>query len=246
LSKKNTVETNRRQETLLNWLFEFQELDVQSFQVRDWKNAQNTLKELVVVECVCAGKLYPDYWVTETIRGQYGFIEERHNESKFRRKLRPPTKSEVRKVHQWLRDVLETSRPSSVRQEDLRSPHIGYPSIPSRPRRYFKGDDFTVVQAVAPEDLYHESICELLKQFGSRIARCEAETCSKLFIRIRRQRYCSESCSQQVRSKVWYARHKEDKMRKSREAYQEQVEQKYPGSRVRVGRHRSKKRDSTS
>ena len=171
MSKKNTVETNRRQETLLNWLFEFQELDVQSFQVRDWKNAQNTLKELVVVECVCAGKLYPDYWVTETIRGQYGFIEERHDESKFRRKLRLPTKSEVRKVHQWLRNVLETTRPSSVKKEDLRAPHIGYPSIPSRPRRYFKGDDFTVVQAVPPEDLYQESICELLKQFGSRIAR---------------------------------------------------------------------------
>lgn len=54
---------------------------------------------------------------------------------------------------------------------------------------------------------------------GSSIACCEAETCSKLFIRIRRQRYCSKSCSQQVRSKVWYARHKEDKRRKSREAY---------------------------
>ena len=35
------------------------------------------------------------------------------------------------------------------------------------------------------------------------VMRCKAESCSKLFIRIRRQLYCSKSCAQKVRSKVW-------------------------------------------
>ena len=66
---------------------------------------------------------------------------------------------------------------------------------------------------------YQRSIIERLESFGSGIAECAAKDCSTLFIRIRRQRYCSESCSRQVRSKVWYARHTKDKRRKLREAY---------------------------
>ena len=60
---------------------------------------------------------------------------------------------------------------------------------------------------------------EEIRYEDNNVMRCKAETCSNLFVRVRRQLYCSKSCSQKVRSKVWYARHGEEKRRKNREAY---------------------------
>jgi hypothetical protein len=72
-------------------------------------------------------------------------------------------------------------------------------------------------------ELLEEYDCKItveeIRYEDNNIMRCKAETCSNLFIRIRRQLYCSKSCAQKVRSKSWYARHGEDKRRKSREAY---------------------------
>jgi hypothetical protein len=60
---------------------------------------------------------------------------------------------------------------------------------------------------------------EEIRYEDNNVMRCKAETCSNLFVRVRRQLYCSKSCAQKVRSKVWYARHGEEKRRKNREAY---------------------------
>jgi hypothetical protein len=72
-------------------------------------------------------------------------------------------------------------------------------------------------------ELLEEYDCKItveeIRYEDNNVMRCKAETCSKLFVRIRRQLYCSKSCAQKVRSKYWYARHGEDKRRKNREAY---------------------------
>ena len=47
--------------------------------------------------------------------------------------------------------------------------------------------------------------------------------CMVLFRKVGRRRYCSGPCSQQVRSKVWSTRHKEDKRKKSLEAYKKRA-----------------------
>ena len=242
MSKKDEAETTRRQEELLRWLFEFQELDVESIRIRD---AQRKLKELVVVECFFARKVLLTDWIERHKSGQtMEVVAVRLYESRFRREVPQPTKSEIRTMHKWLRGVLEEVRPSSVKKENLRLPYIPYwresddePLFSGRPRRYFT-EDFKRLYTVDAEDLYVASIEALLEEFGPRIARCEVETCPKLFLRVRRQRYCSPACSQAVQSVAWYERHKETIRARRRKRYQDSVRGK-THAKVKVGRRKS-------
>jgi hypothetical protein len=52
-------------------------------------------------------------------------------------------------------------------------------------------------------------IGELVEEFGGLLALCSAQDCGKIFVRERRQQYCSARCSQKVRSATWYHKHRE-------------------------------------
>jgi hypothetical protein len=51
----------------------------------------------------------------------------------------------------------------------------------------------------------------LVLRYGTQLRRCEARqgagTCGRLFLRTRRQLFCSQTCAQRERARRWYERH---------------------------------------
>jgi hypothetical protein len=78
------------------------------------------------------------------------------------------------------------------------------------------------------------AVAAVLEEFGSHIKRCQAPHCGRLFLRIRRQAYCSVECSQRVRSRRWYEAHQNEARDRRRDAYERHIRQKYPGANIRV------------
>ena len=54
-------------------------------------------------------------------------------------------------------------------------------------------------------DLFWLAVLEIIEQCGPQLRQCEE--CKTLFLRKQRQTYCSEACSQRVRSRRWYKKH---------------------------------------
>jgi hypothetical protein len=54
-------------------------------------------------------------------------------------------------------------------------------------------------------DLFWLAVLEIIEQCGPQLRQCEE--CKTLFLRNKRQTYCSEACSQRVRSRKWYKKH---------------------------------------
>ena len=242
MSKKEEVETTRRQEELLKWLFEFQALDVKNIGIRE---AQRQLKELVVVQCFFAQKVLVADWIELHRDGRTTeAIESRNNESIFRKQVQRLTKPEVVAIHEWLRSVFEAVRPPHVRKEDLELPYIPYwrekgrVRIPRKQR--YVSEDFKRVSAVPlkSRELHQEVLEQFLEENGPRIARCQVVTCDKLFVRHRRQRYCSLTCQQAVQSAAWYQRNKDAISERKRQRYKDSVRKKtYP--KLKVGSRKS-------
>lgn len=67
----------------------------------------------------------------------------------------------------------------------------------------------------------------LLEEFGRRIYRCPSCPEGRLFVKSKRQLYCSPACSQRARSKRWYATHK----RMARELRQDHYDRQVPKGR---------------
>jgi hypothetical protein len=70
---------------------------------------------------------------------------------------------------------------------------------------------------------------EILVEGGHRLWRCI--NCERLFIKRKRQAYCSPRCSQKVRSERWYRGHMDEARRKQREA-RKQKKRNETGSRT--------------
>ena len=54
-------------------------------------------------------------------------------------------------------------------------------------------------------DLFWLAVSEIIEQCGPHLRQCEE--CKTVFLRNKRQTYCSEGCSQRVRSRKWYKKH---------------------------------------
>jgi hypothetical protein len=76
---------------------------------------------------------------------------------------------------------------------------------------------------VASEPSPWFGVVVLLEEFGPLIRRCHAPGCRRLFVRTKRQEYCSRSCSQRVRSATWYAKHQRVAQAARRARYQQAV-----------------------
>lgn len=75
-------------------------------------------------------------------------------------------------------------------------------------------------------------IAAVFMRFGPQIARCQAPDCRRLFLRIRRQTYCSPECSQRVRSAAWYKTHRDEARERRRRAYERQMRRKQSGAKL--------------
>jgi hypothetical protein len=79
-----------------------------------------------------------------------------------------------------------------------------------------------VTTAVWPSTFWWVAV-SLLQAHGTRIRRCMARTgattCGRLFVRTRRQIFCSPACSRRERARQWYETHQTDERERRRAAY---------------------------
>ncbi len=78
------------------------------------------------------------------------------------------------------------------------------------------------------------ALIELLKENGHRLWRCLV--CGKLFLKHKRQIFCSARCSQTMRSSRWYERNRPRAQENRRESFKKQQKAKLGHANLRVGR----------
>jgi len=97
-----------------------------------------------------------------------------------------------------------------------------YAIVPARIHRVYLSAGPSGIRRIygtASRDLVWLGISELLEKFGSRLDRCDAEGCQRLFVRERAQKYSSISRGGAVRYSRWYALNKEKARRRRHDAY---------------------------
>jgi hypothetical protein len=117
---------------------------------------------------------------------------------------RPLSRRAVRHFHRWWHDVCErVLRGGTTDRVD----EIRLPSVTPVLRVHTRAERLDVAQW--PHTLKLQSVTLLLR-FLDRICICPAlidsgrTTCSRPFVRVRRQKYCSVACAQRERSRRWY------------------------------------------
>ncbi len=244
---------------LVRWLIDdFQRRDLGQLPTEDWSRLQKELDHLAW-KLVRGGPVFPVTWLKELESKDRGtqrkvtrgagqvesrsepltFLAERQDRRKFRRHLPKLTREKIRQLQAQLRRVLGALRPVDDQFSRVR---IRYPSIPGVIKRVHLMNDLSDesgrgIKRVYGADWRHLrwlAIATLLEEFGAQIARCEAPGCTQLFLRNRRQEYCSRSCSQKVRSSKWYEAHREMAQERRRQSYRREVRRKYPRAQVLV------------
>ena len=82
------------------------------------------------------------------------------------------------------------------------------------------------------------AVSEILVEGGHRLWRCI--NCERLFIKRKRQAYCSPQCSQKVRSERWYRGHMDEARGKQREARKQKKRNDMGFPNLKVGRSNKK------
>ena len=89
-------------------------------------------------------------------------------------------------------------------------------------------------------DIFFVRVAEMFLTFGSLIARCSE--CQTLFLRTRRQAYCSSRCSQRARSNRWYKTHREEAKLKRRARYATEIRKIFPRAKIQGRMQETNKR----
>jgi hypothetical protein len=84
-------------------------------------------------------------------------------------------------------------------------------------------------------DRFWLCVVALLERFGHRLYRCQQEGCGRLFLKTKRQTYCSAACSQRERSRKWYRRNREVARARRQNGYA-QAMKKRTHQNVRIAR----------
>jgi hypothetical protein len=74
-------------------------------------------------------------------------------------------------------------------------------------------------------------VAALMVRVGPSLRQCE--TCQQIFVRSKRQTYCTTRCSQIARSARWYEAHRDTILRTRQRAYVNKVRQRFPRARIR-------------
>ena len=213
------VDDQRRQAAdVLRSLLLFEQQPLKEPEAWDWKQIQNNLLRVQSCATDTAG-VWLEY-MFDTVRPPR------------RRKL---TKQQTRAFHAQLRDCLD-----SLFRNDT-TDYLG--------KRWFSSASVKTQGVVREYGRVHRlylvderhslwtGVLGLLERFGADIRQCEA--CPMLFLRARRQRYCSARCSQRSRFKAWYAgENREAVLEKRRAKYAKQQKARH-GPNVKItGRKR--------
>ncbi len=83
------------------------------------------------------------------------------------------------------------------------------------------------------QETFWQLVRHLLTRYGDRIQHC-AE-CKKLYLKRKRQGYCTSQCSQRARSRKWYSNNRENAREIRRRTYARKMKNKY-GENVQIRR----------
>ena len=133
--------------------------------------------------------------------------------------------------------------PANIQHVGLRRSRVGTARQKAKATGHEAGTVVRVYGAAWPDWLWL-AIAAALEEFGPRIIRCTVPDCRRLFLRNRRQAYCSTACSQRVRSKHWYDTHRAEAQKRRRQSYERDVQKKSP--KLRVSNYRRRRRDGES
>lgn len=155
-----------------------------------------------------------------------------------RHRLRRLSRAEICQLHARLRGLLDTLKPIGGS-----SGKIPYEMLPARVQICVASDSRRVWSVDVAEwpDTFWLSIRSLLSRFGERVIRCQNPRCQHVFLRMRRQAFCSPACSQRVRSRDWYERHRDEVLKRRKQAYEDHIQAQHPGAKIRVS-HREMRR----
>lgn len=229
----------------LRWLLRFSQRNLTQIPESEWDDLPKGL-ELFAVRLMGVGGVWPLSVLTDGFRLVRGFG------GVPARLPRPLTREEILSLHRELRRLLGELRPMEpfAPVNDWTAAAVAFPrvTIPARIQRIDltwnlgrEAHEITSVYGAEWPDWLWLAIAAVLKEFGPWIVRCEAQDCRRLFLRTRRQAYCSPECSQRVRSKRWYEAHQDKAREQRREAYQDEVRRKsYAKAKVQRRKRRAK------
>ena len=211
------VDSQGRQPLLLLEVFAFAATELPHVGTREWTRATIRLQEL-----------HRDAWL--------------HVERVIppNRLLPMPEVSPVRlrAVHRELRRGLDVLFPVDDRPFwERRTWHTPIRSVrPALTRQHRRVGQ--VLEAHWPDTVWL-TILSLMDAFGSKIRRCPMCPAHALFVKTKRQAYCSRQCSQRARSARWYQAHRALALQRRRAVYERHVLQ---GRKGRVARRPRKTR----
>ena len=146
--------------------------------------------------------------------GEIGLLVDSTGESNVVTTVPTLSMEQVRSLQQPLRDGLESLYPSGVWRPPLQwAPPLAVEAIEiARGSR-----EFGLIYVVAWPDAFWFAALKLLEHYGTSVRRCAR--CGRLFIRTKRQEYCTPACSQNTRSQRWYESHRDDVLERRHESY---------------------------
>ena len=234
---------------LVGWVLDFLRRDLATLTAKDWSELQRGLDHLAFV-MTGAGAVFPVTWLRElAAKGQGGSVtvrwdgwdqtsagtrlrclDERRHEHKFRARLPTLRSGQLRYLQRRLRKVLAALRPVDD-ELDVAASRITYAAFPGGTAGLYLMNDLSDASGRGLKRVYGAewrhvrwlALVALLEECGTHVVRCQAPGCPELFLRHRRQQYCSKKCSQMVRSAAWYAEHRTAANRKRRQAYRDRL-----------------------
>jgi hypothetical protein len=219
------------------WLLEFAEKNLEECKARDWDQIGKELKD-------CFESTYDIayFWKEPQSRPSSEFL--RRLEKGVPKELKDH--EELKKIQSALREGLKELVPDKLREI---SSHVGRWKVPveimsfelvslvvekGKGRRTRKTRIGHVYSTGWP-GIFWLLVADLLEQEGSKLHRCTQ--CRKLYWKFKRQAYCSQKCSQQLRTRKYYEAHHEELKDKRHERYaQQKREELGTGTKVRRNR----------
>jgi hypothetical protein len=244
--KTNTKRPKREREqrlTLFRWLVGFAavELDNQP------RGQVEAVPDRVLAAAQIAGGVWPASLVTERVRPARGSRRHRRGGARFSSSdgmyMTEWAARDTSRFHRQLQGLLNTLFPTFA--QDDHEPTVATAYVPARLRSLCLQNDGRTIRRVYVSDDSNPTwfgIAALIEEFGSLLRRCSVPGCETIFVRNRRQEYCTGQCSQNVRSATWYKKHKPAAKAARRARYLRSIRQARPKGKVGPYRRRDEQR----
>ena len=208
----------------VRWLLAFYRMSLTDLSRQGWGTLRDQLTSFEALAQTGPRRIYPVRWLDQLLADE-GSLQATTGDA---RGPRPPAhmrRTEIRQLQRQLRACVDDLLPPAG------APKAGEIRLWAVPLRRVAlastRDRVSWVCAAAWPDIFWAAALSLIDAYGARLRRCP-QCRTTLFLKRKRQTYCSSSCSQRARSGRWYARHREEAQRRRRFAYARRIRAAYP------------------